>query len=256
MSLRLQHNLVSSFLFSLNEYFLLQCCSSFEKKMSKSLSFSVGLRELILKTTVVTDESELKQELQLLLSAIDNQQYGTMGKFNRVVGLDIEKSFRYNIDGSYTEKVAVLKLCTGNHCLIVHLFHFKTKPISLLRFLDVSDITVIGVGIKQNLCDLQSDYGIQCRNSVVELADYAAAVKKNPMLGSFCLVDLCKYIFQNSSWYYRLYRSVVKSAEIAFGDWGTNVLSDEQIRHASKDVFVTLMVADELFKIEAGRNVE
>jgi hypothetical protein len=58
----------------------------------------------------------------------------------------------------------VLKLCAGNFCVLVHLLHFKEIPIFLHKLLDLSDIMVVGVGIKQNLCDLRRDYGVECRN--------------------------------------------------------------------------------------------
>jgi hypothetical protein len=84
----------------------------------------------------------------------------------------------------------VLKLCAEDFCVIVHLLHFKKMPTSLHKFFDVSDIILVGFGIKQNLCDLQRDYGIQCRNVVVELADLAPPVSST--VSPYTLVDLCK----------------------------------------------------------------
>jgi hypothetical protein len=148
--------------------------------MSKSLTFNLGYVDFV--TTVVNKESELEGLLGYLFSLIDRKRNENR-KFQRVVGLGIEKSFSSTIDGVVIEKVAVLKLCAENFCLIVHLLHFKEIPTSLHKFLDVSDIIVAGVGIKQNLCDLRRDYGIQCRNVVVELADLAAAVEKGSIVG-------------------------------------------------------------------------
>jgi hypothetical protein len=215
--------------------------SSFERKMSKSFSFTIGSDEINLNTTVVIDESELEEELKFLFPINHERYYGK--KFRCLVGLGTEKSFSSTMDGLISEKVAVLKLCKNNYCLIVHLIHFKKIPVCLARFLDVSDITVVGIGIKQSLCDLRRDYGIECRNTVVDLADFAAEVKMDPTLRSYCLVDLCRYlfpIFRRKGWWYTC---LVKSSDIAFGDWGTSVLSEEQICHASKEIYATVFAA-------------
>ncbi|XP_062152152.1 uncharacterized protein LOC133860591 [Alnus glutinosa] len=121
--------------------------------MSESFTFKIGSDEI--RITVVTDESELERSHEWLFSNIKPLPR----TFHRVVGFGIEKAFRSTtIDGAVSEKVAVLKLCAGNDCLIVHLIHLKKIPTCLAKFLDVSDITVVGVGIKQNLCDLTRDY--------------------------------------------------------------------------------------------------
>lgn len=58
---------------------------------------------------------------------------------------------------------------------------------SLLNFLCMSNVTFVGVGIKDNLAKLETYYGIGCRNAV-ELAPLAAAIMRKPRL-SFCRVD-------------------------------------------------------------------
>jgi hypothetical protein len=208
--------------------------------MSKSFTLKIDSCEI--KTTVVTDESELEGVLKLLFSIIDEKHFQNKG-FERLVGLGIEKSFSSTTDGVVIEKVAVLKLCAGNYCLIVHLMHFKKIPTSLYKFLDVSDIAVVGVGIKQNLFDLRRDYGIQCRNAVVELADLAAFVQKRPIAISFSIQDLCKYVFGVCN----VSTSLAKSADVAFGDWGRSLLSEEQIIYATREVCATFMVAKKLW---------
>jgi hypothetical protein len=208
--------------------------------MSKSFTLKIESSEI--KTTVVTDESELEGVLKLLFSIIDEQHYQNKW-FERLVGLGIEKSFSSTIDGVVIEKVAVLKLCVEKFCLIVHLIHFKKIPTSLHKFLDVSDITVVGVGIKQNLCDLRRDYGIQCRNAVVELGDLAALAQKSPIAISLTVLDLCKFVFG----VYNVSTSLAKSVDVAFGDWGRSLLSEEQIIYATREVCVTFTVAKKLW---------
>jgi hypothetical protein len=78
--------------------------------------------------------------------------------------------------------------------------------------------------------------------------ELASSVKRNPFLSCFTLAELCsqcRYLFA----FCGLYKSLGKSADIAFGDWGASVPSEEQICHANKDVYATVMVAEELFKL-------
>jgi hypothetical protein len=223
--------------------------------MSKTCKFTIGgeVREEV-QTTVVTDEDKLRKELQSLFSVIDKKIDKKVqkkeSKFKRLVGLGIEKSFiSSTIDRVMSEKVAVLKLYGENHCLIVHLLHFKRIPTSLANFFDLSGITVVGVGIKKSLSDLRRDYGIQCRNAVVELGDLAAAASKNcpRIVTSFCLEDLYKYLCaNNSSFKLSCFESgdlFIKSAGVAFSDWGDKELSPDQIYHASMEVYATAKFA-------------
>jgi hypothetical protein len=179
--------------------------------------------------------------LQKHKDIIDKNRSGK--RCQRVVGLGIEKSFSSGpINGNVIEKVAVLKLCADDFCLNVHLLHLKKIPTSLYKFLDLSDITVVGLGIKQNLCDLQRDHGIQCRNVVVELADLVSAVKAQSTVSFGTLVDFYEHFIC-----YPLSTSLTKSADVAFGDWGSSLLSKKQIFYASNEVCATIVVAKQLY---------
>ncbi|XP_062152155.1 uncharacterized protein LOC133860593 [Alnus glutinosa] len=123
--------------------------------------------------------------IKLLPSVIEAEllknNYAGNSSYERVVGLDIEKSFSSSTsNGVVSEKVAVLKLCAENDCLIVNLTHLEKIPTSLAKFLDLSGITFVGISIKQNVGDLRRDYGVQCRNAV-ELGALAAAVQNKPI---------------------------------------------------------------------------
>jgi hypothetical protein len=123
--------------------------------MSKTLTVKIGYEVFI--TSVVNKDYVLDPFLKLLFAVIDKKRDENR-KFGRVVGLGIEKSFSTStIDGSVVEKVAVLKPCAGNFCFLVDLLHLKEIPTSLHKFLDLSDIMIVGVGIKQSLCDLRRD---------------------------------------------------------------------------------------------------
>jgi hypothetical protein len=146
----------------------------------------------------------LERVLKSLFSVID-KKHDENRKFERVVGLCIEKSFSSR---AVDEKVAVLELCVWK-------FLRSCPPFALQihKFLDLSDIMVVGVGIKQTLCDLQRDYGIRCRNVVVDLADLASVVIKYHSAGSaYTFVDLYKIYFHNDF----IATSLAKSADVAF----------------------------------------
>ncbi|KAL4653294.1 hypothetical protein ACB092_01G292500 [Castanea dentata] len=149
--------------------------------------------------------------------------------FERVVGLDTEKSFSSTSDGLVSDKVALLKLCSENNCLLVHLTLFKKIPTSLAKFLNLSDVTFVVMSIKHNLSDLQRDYGVQCRN-VIELGPFAAAVQKKPILSAYSLPDLFKFVFKNPKWE------------------KTCTLSLEQIWHASIEVHAAIIIVKELIQ--------
>lgn len=209
-----------------------------KEKMSRSINFNEGTGEI--KTTVVTDELALEESLRLLSSKIN----GLPGRRNvgrvheRVVALDIEKSFCSASYGMVKERVVVLILRAQNDCLIIHLTHFEKVPTSLSKFLDLSDITFVGVSIKSNLADLQRDYGIQCRN-LVDLGAFAAAVRDSPVMSACPLPCLFKHICRQTN-------ATCKPADVAFGEWGTTILSEKQIEHASLGVHMTFKIMEEL----------
>ncbi|XP_035550674.1 uncharacterized protein LOC118349581 [Juglans regia] len=203
--------------------------------MSRSFNFK-ALRGKF-KTTVVTDELALEESLRLLLSKVNEKLHERGNVPERVVALDIEKSFCSASYGMVKERVVVLMLGVENDCLIIHLTHFEKLPTSLSKFLDLSDITFVGVSIKSNLADLQRDYGIQCRNGV-DLGVFAAAVRDSTGISAYplpCIVRCSNIDF-------------CKPADVAFSEWGTSMLSEKQIEHASLVVHKTFKIVEQLWQ--------
>ena len=124
-----------------------------------------------IETYIVKHESAFEEALSSLLSKINKTPS------SRVVALGIEK---YSLRATGTngpnvcERVAPLKLCAGTTCLSVHLIHFNAIPISLIKFLDLSNLKFVGLRIKQDLADLKRDYSLQCSNAF-ELRSLVAA---------------------------------------------------------------------------------
>ncbi|EXB55974.1 hypothetical protein L484_018760 [Morus notabilis] len=70
-----------------------------------------------IETTVITHESAHDEALTSVLYEMTEESHDR----TNVVGFGIEKSFTSSENDQFvTEKVAVLKLCVGNYCLIVN----------------------------------------------------------------------------------------------------------------------------------------
>ncbi|KAM7275881.1 hypothetical protein ACFE04_017747 [Oxalis oulophora] len=108
----------------------------------------------------------------------DNDQEHEFG----VIGLSMGKKYTSTHSNKVTrDEIAVLILCAGNKCLMLHLNLFGTIPDCLASFLDRPDITFVGVGIENNLVKLKRDCGLECCNAI-ELSKLVAAVKQTPYL--------------------------------------------------------------------------
>ncbi|GAB4830601.1 hypothetical protein Ancab_020367 [Ancistrocladus abbreviatus] len=199
--------------------------------MSKSNTFRFRIENRDVKTTVIPTESDLNATLGEFLSTIFNDRR------KRVVALDIEKVYTSSRNGGrIDEKVSVLKLCTGCFCLLIQLLHFKSTPSSLAAFLQLPDISFVGVGIKHCVDCLERDYGINCRNAV-DLGQLASRVRENQHVSAFGLADLAYEV--------ALFK-LVKAPGVAFSDWGAEKLSSEQVRAATSDAFVAYFIGNDL----------
>ncbi|GAV83674.1 DNA_pol_A_exo1 domain-containing protein [Cephalotus follicularis] len=193
----------------------------------------VQIGNISVKTTVITDDITLENSLKELWSNMGRDEF-----VKNVVGLGLEKRFTSGFNGAISSKVAALVLCAGYQCLIIELNSFQVIPFSLASFLDLSDITFVGVGIKQNVSNLRRDYGLECRNAV-ELGPLAAVVREKhylsacglPDIASACGVEVCK-----------------KSADVALGNWGARKLRQECIRYATYDAYASFLVGNRLLQ--------
>uniref|UniRef100_A0A2N9FUF2 3'-5' exonuclease domain-containing protein n=1 Tax=Fagus sylvatica TaxID=28930 RepID=A0A2N9FUF2_FAGSY len=199
--------------------------------MSGSHTHTLKFKSKEIRTTIISHELALEGGLKLLLSKLSRK---------RIVGLDIEKSFSSPGHGVVSDKVALLKLCAENDCLLVHLILFTQIPTFLAKFLNLLDVKFVGISIKQNLADLERDYGIKCRNAV-ELGPLAAYVRMKPILRSYSLTELLNFFCPFEKYYY-----YGKSTNVVFSDWGTSTLTMDQIRDASIEVNAIIMIMDRL----------
>ncbi|GAB4830598.1 hypothetical protein Ancab_020364 [Ancistrocladus abbreviatus] len=200
--------------------------------MSKSNTFRFRIENRDVKTTVIPTESDLNATLEAFLTKIGNDRQ------KRVVALDIEKVYKSSGNGGrIDEKVSVLKLCTGCFCLVIQLLHFRSIPPSLAAFLQLPDISFVGVGIKHCVDCLERDYGIKCRNAV-DLGQLASHVREERHISAFGLVDLAYKVAS--------FDLSVKAPDVAFSDWGAEKLSTKQVRAATSDAFVAFFIGHRL----------
>lgn len=201
--------------------------------MSQTYKFSIGHRQE--KTTAVSTASELDRCLKDLLSTIP-QKSGT----KRVVGLHIVKSFE-DVGNKVSERVALLTLYHGTTSLIIQLHLMSSAPCSLSAFLQLPEISFVGVGIRHSLEALDRDYGVKCRNAV-DLGELAATVRENGMLRSYGLLDLVD----------KLCGLDVQGMRNSFGhealrSWDAQMLTLAQVQVATWSCFLCFYLGNQLF---------
>lgn len=156
----------------------------------------------------------------------------------KVIGLDIDWSLIRDSDGVTRSRIALLTLCDGSHCLIVQLPHLDSVPKSLFNFLFLPDYTFVGFDILKNMDKLEKQYGFGCKN-YVDLRTMAAKYDHNPFWGSARMADrFC-------------HAGVVdKPKSAVFDDWGNINLNENQVKHATLNVFVYHQIGDFLSQYE------
>lgn len=157
------------------------------------VAMSSPSRDRCVNTTVINSGPQLDQHLREFLCTIFECTQTKM-----VVGLGVGKCYKDNhptpkygtSTGIIIGRVSTLKLSFKNTCLIIQLLHIKSASalISLSKFLQLVELSFVGVGIKHSLNALERDYGITCRNAV-GLGELGAAVKGEESLRACGLVD-------------------------------------------------------------------
>ena len=205
----------------------------------------VSIGKAKIETTVVSNELALDKALSCLLSKMENELNSRTRGF---VGFFIEKSFISSFTTLFVKnKVALLKFCVGNYCLIVHLIRFTRIPTSLSMFLNFPSLTFFGTKIKQDLADLERDYGLQCKNAVdlaqlvdnsdniFTTADVYDAVKMMEISPTSSVLDL------DLSLMAMIIRKIPGKDD--FVGWDLVALSREQIYRASIDAYSAFLLA-------------
>ncbi|GMH25741.1 hypothetical protein Nepgr_027584 [Nepenthes gracilis] len=200
--------------------------------MSDRSTYRFTIQNKDVRTTVVSTGSELDNSLGKLLSTI-----GAERQMKRLVGINIQKVHTPLESGKLRDKVAVLTLCSGLSCLVIHLLHFRTIPSSIAAFFELPEISFVGVGIKHCVDALERDYGIGCRNAF-DLGQLFSINKEEPKLSALGLGDLA---YKSG-----MFDVGVTAPSAVFSDWGADRLNSEQIKYATTTAFMAFFVGNRL----------
>jgi ribonuclease D len=150
-----------------------------------------------------------------------------------IVGLDVEWRPSYG----YTQnRVALLQLCVGRRCLIFQLLHADYFPDALEEFLADPDFRFVGVGVQEDANRLNNDHDLEVANTV-DLRGLAADCKHDYWLRQAGLKDIARAVMGSD---------LDKPYDVRMGPWDAEHLSQEQIKYACIDAFVSFEVGRKL----------
>ncbi|CAL4948332.1 unnamed protein product [Urochloa decumbens] len=150
-----------------------------------------------------------------------------------VVGLDVEWRPPF---GPWYNPTALLQLCVGRRCLVFQLLHADYVPDALAEFLDDPRFRFVGVGVQDDAVRLNNDLRLAVSNTV-DLAELAAGEMGRPDLRSAGLKALASVVMG---------ATVDKPERVRKGRWDAYELSDQQIKYACIDAFVSFEVGRKL----------
>ncbi|KAL2934935.1 hypothetical protein RDABS01_018054 [Bienertia sinuspersici] len=203
----------------------------------------VQLGKVVVTTHVITTVEQLDQSLRELLW-LTAQHEG----LKRVVALDIDKHYSPSASTKYTEKVATLTLCCGNSCLIIQLLQMDSLYAScyISEFLQLHQLTFVGLRIQHSLEALDRDYGIKCRNAVELSRILGSNDGKKWLLEGYGLFDLaCKAANMHAFMGVNESRQIYNAANLT--DWGATTLSKRQIKSATMRAYLCFYVSNYLY---------
>uniref|UniRef100_A0A803M7G3 3'-5' exonuclease domain-containing protein n=1 Tax=Chenopodium quinoa TaxID=63459 RepID=A0A803M7G3_CHEQI len=172
----------------------------------------------------------------------------------RIIGLDIEKHYKPTSSTSSssrpggTEKVATLMLCCGNSCLIIQLLHMDSLYATcyISEFLQLQELTFVGVRIQHCLEALERDYGIKCRNAL-DLGQLPRILGSNDKcLEGYTLIDLASKVAKMHNFLdLKVARRICNGADLC--DWGVTTLSLRQIEAATLRAYLCFYASNYLY---------
>ncbi|XP_021770444.1 uncharacterized protein LOC110734588 [Chenopodium quinoa] len=195
--------------------------------MSNLDHFQIGGLDITTKVINKSNIVELDQGLRDLLATARKDGV------NLTIGLDIEKRYQ-NIPNNLRpskEYVSALMFCCGDFCLIIQLYHLTALEFcSVSKFLQLQELTFVGVRIKHCLEALGTSWGIKCRYAV-DLRNFAATTfTQSNILGTYKLIDLAvlvsNHVFDKDELF-------TKCNGAALSDWSFGTLSRHQIEAAT-----------------------
>ncbi|MCL7033283.1 hypothetical protein MKW94_003979 [Papaver nudicaule] len=202
----------------------------FDKSKSTHHYYNVYFyKEKTIKTTVTHTASKVDQ----WINNVYNAKHDKLD--NLIVGLDIEWRRMRNYQ-SKRNKVAVLQLCVGRHCLIFQFSCCDAIPESLHDFLGNEKFIFVGSGIQSDAYKLLVDYNLRVARTeelgslaAYELTETEEDCAESPFHGAG-LKELTREILK---------KELPKKRGTQWSDWQKNFLRDEQVEYACLDAFVS-----------------
>ncbi|PUZ55504.1 hypothetical protein GQ55_5G217500 [Panicum hallii var. hallii] len=146
-----------------------------------------------------------------------------------VVGLDVEWR---PIFGRGYSPTALLQICVGRCCLVFQVLYADYIPNALVEFLGDSDYRFVGVGVGADAVRLSNDLGLDVANTV-DLAELAAEEMGRRDLRNAGLKVIASAVMGVD---------IEKPDEVRLGPWDDYYLTDQQIKYACIDAFVSFEV--------------
>uniref|UniRef100_A0A0A9H366 3'-5' exonuclease domain-containing protein n=1 Tax=Arundo donax TaxID=35708 RepID=A0A0A9H366_ARUDO len=179
-------------------------------------------------TTTVTSSGEAVEDW------LDEVLYVHRRRLHKlVVGLDVE--WRPSFSSAYSP-TALLQLCVGRRCLVFQLLHADYFPDALDDFLGDTDFRFVGVGVDGDADRLSDDYELEVENTV-DLRKLAADEMDRPDLRQAGLKAIASAVMGVN---------MEKPHWVRTGRWDAYSLSDQQIKYACIDAFVSFEVGRRL----------
>ncbi|CAN6216197.1 unnamed protein product [Urochloa humidicola] len=145
-----------------------------------------------------------------------------------VVGLGVQWTPPFGrLPGSTEPRPATLQLCTGNYCLVYQLARAgvgAAVPRILRRFLAGVRVMFAGYNVGSDCRKLRAHHGLEV-GSVIELRGIAGVG------GNASMADMAEKLLG--------IRGVVKSRDVATGEWERKKMSYEQVRYAVVDAYLS-----------------
>ena len=191
--------------------------------MAKTDVYSVMFEGGAITTTVTSSGASVKAWVDEVLSVHRRRLH------DLIVGLDVE--WRPLFGPGYSP-TALLQLCVGRRCLIFQLLHADYIPDALGEFLRDDDYRFAGVGVGADAERLWNDKGLNVANTV-DLAEVAAEEMGRPDLRNAGLKAIASAVMGVD---------IDKPDAVRVGPWDNYYLSDQQIKYACIDAFVSFEV--------------
>ncbi|EEE55120.1 hypothetical protein OsJ_02898 [Oryza sativa Japonica Group] len=173
------------------------------------------------------------------MAAADTDTYVTEVAFGDAVITTTVTSSGAAVEGWLRENpVGLLQLCVDRRCLIFQLLYADYVPGSLRRFLAGAADCFVGVGVDKDAERLSDDHGLTVANTA-DLRPLAAQRLGRPELSQAGLQAVVRAVMG---------ADLVKPQRVTMSRWDASCLSNEQIRYACIDAYVSFEVGRRLLR--------